>query len=124
MTGNVQVRPSELAQQDDLFRQRFAPACLWGGELLLGRVVAAIGCARLGSRPGDYSQGPSVLDLRRGDPHGEPDLGAVEVGPMGRPTRVLGKLDLHDETFARASPNPACPRRTRRVLTLMLASEY
>ena len=126
MTGIVQVRPSVLAQQNDLFRQRFASVCLWRGELLLGRIVATTGFASLRS---DHVA-EAVAKVRafsmfdQEDPYGEHDFGAVEVGLTGTAVRVLWRLDLYDETFARASPAPADPRRTRRVLTLMLASEY
>ena len=126
MNGITQVRPSELAQQNDLFRQRFASVCLWRGELLLGRVVATAGVAALRLDRVEEAiakiQAFSAFDEE--DPHEEHDFGAVEVGPTERPTRVVWKLDLYDETFSCASPNPTDPRRTRRVLTLMLASDY
>jgi hypothetical protein len=54
------------------------------------------------------------------DPHGEHDFGTVRV--QGR--RLFWKIDYYDQALERASPNPADPAVTRRVLTLMLASEY
>lgn len=54
------------------------------------------------------------------DPHGEHDFGAFEIA--GR--RLYWKIDYYDRNLALASPDPADPAVTRRVLTLMLAEEY
>lgn len=54
------------------------------------------------------------------DPHGEHDFGTVEIG--GR--RVFWKIDYYDLRLRYGSPDPANPDRTRRVITIMLASEY
>jgi len=54
------------------------------------------------------------------DPHGEHDFGSVEVG--GR--RVFFKIDYYDPELRYGSPDPANPDVTRRVITIMLASEY
>lgn len=54
------------------------------------------------------------------DPHGERDFGAFEIA--GR--RLFWKIDYYDRNLALASPDPADPAVTRRLLTLMLAEEY
>lgn len=54
------------------------------------------------------------------DPHGEHDLGIVEF----RGERFLWKIDYYDRSRRIHSPDPADPRVTVRVLTVMLASEY
>lgn len=54
------------------------------------------------------------------DPHGERDFGAFDL--VG--ARLFWKIDYYDCNYALASPNPADPAVTRRVLTLMLAEEY
>lgn len=54
------------------------------------------------------------------DPHHEHDFGAVEV--MGE--KLFWKVDYFDNDLAMLSPDPACPKLTHRVLTIMLASEY
>lgn len=54
------------------------------------------------------------------DPHGERDFGAFEVGA----NKLFWKIDYYDLDLCRASPDPADPAVTRRVLTLMLAEEY
>jgi hypothetical protein len=54
------------------------------------------------------------------DPYGEHDFGAVEVGGL----RVFWKIDCYDRALTFASPDPADPAVTCRVLTVMLADEY
>jgi hypothetical protein len=54
------------------------------------------------------------------DPHGERDFGAFEHDGQ----RIFCKIDYYDRTLTWGSENPADPRQTVRVLTIMLASEY
>ncbi len=54
------------------------------------------------------------------DPYGEHDFGAITLGGE----RLFWKIDYYDQTLTYGSPAPADPDVTRRVLTLMLASEY
>ncbi len=54
------------------------------------------------------------------DPHGERDFGAFEIDRQ----RLFWKIDYYDLNLAMASPDPADPAVTRRVLTLMLTEEY
>lgn len=54
------------------------------------------------------------------DPHGEHDFGAVEIAGQ----RVFFKIDYYDLELRCGSPDPANPDVTRRVITIMLASEY
>jgi len=54
------------------------------------------------------------------DPHGERDFGAFEISGQ----RLFWKIDYYDQSLTLASPEPADPAVTRRVLTLMLAEEY
>lgn len=54
------------------------------------------------------------------DPHGEHDFGAVEVAGE----RIFWKIDYYDLQLRYGSDDPANPDVTRRVITVMLASEY
>ncbi len=54
------------------------------------------------------------------DPHGEHDVGIFEAAGQ----RVVFKIDYFDRSIRIHSPDPADPRVTTRVLTIMLADEY
>ena len=54
------------------------------------------------------------------DPHGERTFGTVEV----QGERLFWKIDLYDEAYEWASPDPADKQATRRVLTIMFPSDY
>lgn len=69
------------------------------------------------------------------DPYGERDFGAIYQGRDGRWTTaypvqgdpvetVFWKIDAYDRALQFASDDPANPAVTRRVLTMMLTSEY
>lgn len=115
-----------IAHQNDLFRRFHMPPdgaknCKEAG--ILGRffftdgvshkglefqleVIAAIGkfCA--------FDEG--------NNPHAERDFGQVKV----LDTHVFWKLDYYNLDFSAGSEEPENPLVTRRVLTLMLPSEY
>lgn len=54
------------------------------------------------------------------DSHEEHDFGAIDIDGI----RFFWKIDYYDETLTYGSTNPADPRTTTRVMTIMLASEY
>jgi hypothetical protein len=54
------------------------------------------------------------------DPYGEHDFGFFEL--VGR--TFYWKIDCYDEKCEFGSADPVDPKRTTRVLTLMLAAEY
>jgi hypothetical protein len=53
------------------------------------------------------------------DPHGEHDFGAL----THQGDKVFWKIDYYDKTLTKGSEDPADPKQTARVLTIMLASE-
>lgn len=54
------------------------------------------------------------------DPYKEHDFGAIDLDGE----RFFWKIDYYDESMSCHSPDPCDPTVTRRVLTIMLASEY
>jgi hypothetical protein len=54
------------------------------------------------------------------DPYGLHEMGVLEI----EGERVWFKFDLYDENYEYAAEAPTNPARTRRVLTLLLPSEY
>ena len=54
------------------------------------------------------------------DPHGEHDFGAIEA----EGARIFWKIDYYDPSLTRHSHDPADPKVTERVMTVMLAEEY
>ena len=54
------------------------------------------------------------------DPHKEHDFGAIEINGE----KLFWKIDYYDQSMTMLSPDPANPKVTHRVLTIMLASEY
>ncbi len=54
------------------------------------------------------------------DPYGEHDFGEIAYGGEA----IFWKIDYYDETQTYASLDPTDPKRTTRILTIMLAYEY
>lgn len=54
------------------------------------------------------------------DPHGERDFGAFTHNG----NRIFWKIDYYAPDMRRGSENPADPKQTVRVLTIMLTNEY
>jgi hypothetical protein len=54
------------------------------------------------------------------DPHGERDFGAFDH----EGGKIFWKIDYYAPDMEHGSENPADPKQTVRVLTIMLASEY
>jgi hypothetical protein len=108
-------RTSKIRRLNDLLRTTFL--------LGLGRVNITHGLADRGE---DFTSAAlsAVRTFRNfdggNDPYGEHDFGKVEV--MGE--RVFWKIDYYDKACEFGSENPADPKQTTRVLTVMLADEY
>lgn len=54
------------------------------------------------------------------DPHAEHDFGAINF----KGNRYFWKIDYYDTNLEFFSQDPANPKLTRRILTIMLAAEY
>lgn len=88
-----------------------------------GRIVMTQGIAALGPEMVMHiDQAVSAFDSfnQSKDPHEEHDFGTVEVERHA----VMFKIDDFDIDLQYASPVPADPHVTCRVITLMLADEY
>jgi len=105
--------PARVRALNDAFRRSFTG----------GRVVVTAGVAALT----DNTRSAVLAAVRAfdhfdadDDPHGQHDFGAVSVGGH----QCFWKIDCYDRSLTAASPDPADPTSTPRVLTIMLAEEY
>lgn len=58
--------------------------------------------------------------LQEDDPYGEHDFGAFQVA--GR--KIFWKIDYHGRELDTPCEDPADPKNTTRIMTIMLADEY
>ena len=58
------------------------------------------------------------------DPYGEHGFGAFSVDVNGEDTKIWFKIDLYDPSYNAGSEKPDDTTQTRRVMTIMLPSEY
>lgn len=127
MNGAVLTRAERIARLNDLARRAMGIACV---------VVATEGILAL--TEADQSRLRELVETfdaftPDNDPYGERDFGAIYQGVHGvwstlRPVdvavTVFWKIDAYDRELRFGSEDPADPAVTRRVLTIMLASEY
>lgn len=127
MSGAVLTRAERIARLNDMARRAMGIACV---------VVASEGILALPDA--DQSRLRELVETfdaftPDNDPYGERDFGAIYQGVDGvwsvsRPdvvaVTVFWKIDAYDREVRFGSEDPADPAVTRRVLTMMLASEY
>lgn len=127
MSGAVLSRAGRIARLNDLARRAMGIACV---------VVATEGVR--GLPEADQSRLRELVETFNAftpdnDPHGERDLGAIyqavdgvwsTLRPVDVAVTVFWKIDAYDRDLRFGSEDPADPAVTRRVLTIMLASEY
>lgn len=115
--------PNPIAAQNDAFRSmlhipQFGTAAIQGQWLLTPGISALPPVAQIEIFAAIRSFDAFTPD---NDPYGEHDFGALDHPDAGR---ILWKIDYYDPSLRHGSENPADPERTRRVLTIMLASEF
>ena len=127
MSGALLSRTERIARLNDLARRAMGIASV---------VVATEGVRALSEV--DQSRLRELIETfdaftPDNDPYGERDFGAIYQGLDGvwsalRPAdvavTVFWKINAYDPELRFGSENPADPAVTRRVLTIMLASEY
>ena len=127
MSGAVLSRAERIARLNDLARRAMGAACM---------VVATEGIRALPEA--DQSRLREMVETfdaftPDNDPYGERDFGAIWQGvdgvwsalpPVDVAVTVFWKIDAYDRELRFGSEDPADPAVTRRVLTIMLASEY
>ena len=113
---------AKIAEQNDRFRTT------WGADFTVpGQIVLTRGVA-------DLSPAAKAIIMQRvqgfdvftedNDPYGDHTFGAFEFEIAGNDHRIFWKIDLYDTDYSMGSDDPANPQVTRRVLTIMHASEY
>ena len=111
-----------IAAQNDAFRRSIlgttpvadAPQ----GQFVMTRGVAALGPdAQL-----EFTRRVAAFDgfNADSDPQAWHEMGVIDLDG----TTVWFKIDLYDVDYTYGSPEPSDPEQTRRVLTLLLPSEY
>ena len=103
-----------IAKLNDLLRTTF----------IGGQIVMTAGIAELPSevREDIITKIRTFDDFSEdNDPYGERDFGAFDQSGAGK---VFWKIDYYDTTLTMGSENPADPKQTRRVLTILLAEEW
>ena len=107
-----------IAEQNDRFRRLFGHDTEIRGVVLITSGVAARGddfAAQVAAQViafDDFNED--------NDPWGDHSFGIVEV----EGEKVYWKIDLYDAAFEYGAEMPADPATTRRVLTMLLPTEY
>ena len=113
---------TKIAEQNDRFRTT------WGTDFTVpGQIVMTRGVA-------DLSPAAKAVIMQRvqgfdtftedNDPYGDHSFGAFDVAMADETYRIFWKIDLYDTVYAMGSDDPANLEVTRRVLTILHASEY
>ena len=111
-----------IQKQNDVFRKQSYKA-LKDDHTIRGKCVKTDGIDCL-----DYEVQITILKMLHNfdgfsednDPHGEHDFGFFTY----RDNKIFWKIDYYDTSYEYASEDPSNLDKTRRVLTVMLASEW
>lgn len=125
-TGKARDLPTcetrRIALQNDQFRMTLGMDVGIRGKIVLTPGVAALmedhGCEIMLKLNGFSAFSED------NDPWGARDFGVMTVGCPGAYHRLYWKIDLYDLDYVYGSEAPSDPSQTRRVLTLLVPSEY
>lgn len=112
-TSRPRPKPT-IAELNDAFRSSF----LFGQVLLTPGIAALPDATRAAVIDKVQTFDAFTPD---NDPYGEHDFGAFTQQGAGK---IFWKIDYYDLSLTGGSEDPADVRKTRRVLTVMLAGEY
>ncbi|WP_371228084.1 DUF3768 domain-containing protein [Roseovarius sp. 2305UL8-3] len=124
MTDIINPTPEArlIANQNDRFRMSLGADVTVPGQIVMKRGVA------------DLSPVAKAIIVQRvqgfedftedNDPYGDHGFGAFEFEVGGNGYHIFWKIDLYDIDYHMGSSDPGDPEVTRRVLTIMHASEY
>lgn len=111
-----------IAEQNDRFRTTWGADFTVPGQIMLTRGVA------------DLSPAAKAIIMQRvqtfseftedNDPYGDHTFGAFKFDIAGNHYHIFWKIDLYDNDYSMGSNDPADVAVTRRVLTVLHASEY
>lgn len=113
-------KSTRIARQNDAFRSHTAMAIAYGIE---GQIVHTASLSQYNEA--DLSTIAMLVHIyddfnESNDPHGEHDFGSFTF----KDTNFFWKIDYYDCNYEYGSPDPADPKVTRRVLTIMHADDY
>ena len=111
--AELELRKARIRELNDHLRRRLA-----GGYIMITPGVRAFGDSFVGRVLHTVQQEAEFT--ADNDPYEEHDFGALDVSGH----RVFWKIDYFSPDLESASPDPADPEVTARVLTIMLSSEY
>ena len=113
MTSTTDSKTDRIRQLNDAFRRTFV-----GGAVMITSGVEAL---PLDQRRSLLQKVRSFDSFGEGnDPHQEHDFGSIDEAGV----RCFFKIDYYDRKTEFGSPDPADPKVTTRVMTIMLADEY
>lgn len=111
-----------IAEQNDRFRTTWGADFTVPGQIMLTRGVANLSPAAkaiIMQRVQTFSE-----FTEDNDPYGDHTFGAFKFEIAGNNYHIFWKIDLYDKDYCMGSNDPADVAVTRRVLTVLHASEY
>ena len=111
-----------IAEQNDRFRRTWGADFTVPGQIVLTRGVAGLPQAAIAIIMQRVQQFSDFTEDN--DPYGDHTFGAFEFESAGETYSIFWKIDLYDLAYNMGSDDPAKVDATRRVLTVLHASEY